>query len=223
MLSIKRISKLEMEVADMGSDVPTDALTELASVLKDEEVRFVIGGSTGLALRGAELGRPPRDLDIYVDEEDVGLAHRLLRAYALDEPESSVTDRYRSMLSHYRIAGAMVELVGGFQVTACDSVYLTEVREMLHPACDLIDLGGIGLPVVPLGHELIFNLLRERQDRAEAAGKLIAADPARHIPKLRLLLERNRLAEGVSGLALKLAGAGEPGGLTELSNREGRL
>lgn len=40
----------------MGSDVPTDALTELASVLKDGEARYVIGGSTGLALRGQSWG-----------------------------------------------------------------------------------------------------------------------------------------------------------------------
>lgn len=99
---------------------------------------------------------------MYVDDEDVDLVHRLLQAYALDEPESSVTDKYRSTLSHYRIAGAMVELVGGFRVSACDSVYLTEVRQVLYPACDRIELGGAILPIVPLGHELIFNLLRER-------------------------------------------------------------
>lgn len=200
-----------MEVAVMESDVPIDALAELASALGSGEVRYVVGGSTGLALRGADLGRPPRDLDIYVDEQDVGLAHRLLAAYELDVPENSVTDRYRSTLSHYRIAGAMVELVGGFRVSAKESVYMTEVREILYPACDRIEMGAVALPVVPLGHELIFNLLRERPDRAVLAGKLIAAEPGRHLPKLRTLLERNRLAPQVAEQALRLAEASASG------------
>lgn len=201
----------------MGSEVPAEALAELAALLGSEEVVYVIGGSTGLALRGAELGRPPRDLDVYVDEEDVGDVHRLLRPYALDAPESSVTERYRSTLSHYRIAGAMVELVGGFRVSARESVYKTEVREVLHPGCDLIGLEGTGLPVVPLGHELIFNLLRERLDRAEIAGKLIAASPEKHVPKLRLLLDRNRLAPEIGEWALRLAEAAAPGTREERS------
>ncbi len=189
----------------MGSDVPTEALAELAALLGSEEIVYVIGGSTGLALRGAELDRPPRDLDIYVDEEDVGDVHRLLKPFAMDDPESSVTERYRSTLSHYRIAGAIVELVGGFRVTAGKSVYKTEVREILYPECDLIDLDGTELPVVPLGHELIFNLLRERLDRAEIAGRLISSAPEKHVPKLRRLLDRNKPAPEVYERAIRLA------------------
>ncbi|MFC4599090.1 hypothetical protein [Cohnella hongkongensis] len=192
----------------MESDVPAAALAELAAVLGSGEVRYVIGGSTGLALRGAELGRPPRDVDVYVDEEDVGPVHRLLRRYATDSPRSSVTDIYRSTLSHYSVAGAWVELVGGFRVTARQSEYRTEVREVLHPACDRMDHNGISLPVVPLGHELVFNLLRDRPDRADVAGRLISENPGRHVPQLRTIIARNRLAPEVAELALKLSGTG---------------
>jgi len=163
-----------------------------------------------LALRGAELGRPPRDLDLYVDEDEVERVHRLLGAYALDGPERSVTDRYRSTLSHYRIAGAFVELVGGFRVSARDSVYVTEVDEVLFPARERLDWNGIELPIVPLGHELIFNLLRERNDRADLAGKLISADPEKHVPMLRQLLQRNQLSPEVAKLAIEFAGAARP-------------
>ncbi|RED60465.1 nucleotidyltransferase domain-containing protein [Cohnella lupini] len=179
----------------MRSDLPISALTRLAATLESGEGNWVVGGSTGLVLRGALLDRAPRDIDIYVDAKFVPVIHGLLSPFALDKPADSRTERYHSTLSHYELDGIVIELVGQFRVSALRSSYLTEVSSFLFPCGDKYEVEGRRIPVVPLGHELLFNLLRERRDRVEAVGRLIAADPAKHLPILRALIKRNRLAE----------------------------
>ncbi|MDB4866621.1 MAG: hypothetical protein JWR03_954 [Cohnella sp.] len=177
----------------MKSGYPSAALAGLADRLDGCGGLWVVGGSTGLALRGAQLDRPPRDLDIYADEEDIMVIHRCLEEYATDMPSLSQTERYQSILSHYSLDGTVVELVGGFTITAFGTRYRTEVGRLLHAAGDSYVVQGRDVRVVPLGHELLFNVLRERDDRASLIGSLIRQQPDRHLPILQNLLERNRI------------------------------
>ncbi|MCD9021215.1 nucleotidyltransferase domain-containing protein [Cohnella silvisoli] len=192
----------------MQSDIPVSALALLAETLESCEARWVLGGSTALALRGARLERAPRDLDIYVDKESVSIIHDKLSQYAMDGPENNETERYHSILSHYHLAGSVVELVGDFRVSALQSLYTTEVSEFLFPNSDMIQVEGYKVPLVPLGHELIFNLLRERMDRASVVGELILRDPVKHLPLLQILLQRNHLSSDVAAEALRMTRAG---------------
>lgn len=192
----------------MHTGDPLSALKRLAELLDGCDARWVVGGSTGLALRGAKLDREPRDLDIYADRDAVYAIHERLAAYALDGPADNETDRYRSVLSHYKLEDTIVELVGDFRVAARNSEYRTEVERSLHPHGDEVSADGKTAIIVPLGHELIFNLLRERMDRALVAGRLIAADAEHQLPLLRALIERNRLADDVAREAMRLATGG---------------
>jgi hypothetical protein len=178
----------------MNSGYPSAAIALLADRLQECSAVWVVGGSTGLALRGAFLERKPQDLDIYADEQDIADIHRLLTDYALDKPMPSQTDQYRSTLSHYLIEGTVVELVGGFEVRAGGSRYRTEVRKMLDPLGENGLVDGQTVKIVPLAHELLFNVLRERDDRVELIGTLIREQPDRHIPTLERLLERNEIS-----------------------------
>lgn len=189
----------------MQSDIPASALVRLAALLEGCETPWVVGGSTGLVLRGAQLERAPRDLDVYVDKKSVSIVHDLLSPYSLDGPEDNETERYHSILSHYRLSGSLVELVGDFRVSALQSVYATEVGEVLFPNSDKFLIEGREIPLVPLAHELIFNLLRERKDRALVAGELIHRQPDKHLPLLQTLMDRNRLSPDVAAEALKMA------------------
>lgn len=191
----------------MQSGFPALALARLAEMLQSCEARWVLGGSTGLALRGAKLESAPRDIDIYADRESVYLIHDKLRQIVMDPPEDNETERYQSILSHYRVEDTVVEVVGNFRVKALQSCYLTEVNDVLSPSCDWIESQGYTIPVVPLGHELIFNLLRERKDRAQIIGELLSQDPHKHLPILHTLLQRNQIASNVSNEALTLAKA----------------
>lgn len=208
----------------MQNGYPASALTCLADLLEGCEARWVVGGSTGLVLRGAKLDRSPRDLDIYADLASIPAIHERLAAYALDGPEPNETARYRSVLSHYRMEETLVELVGNFQVSAPGSNYVTEVDRFLFPEGDSASITARGQTVrlVPLGHELVFNLLRERMDRAIVAGALIAQNPSRHLPVLLALLERNTLSGEIVEKARALAGAERSrGGLPEEEPQDG--
>ncbi|MBB6674156.1 hypothetical protein [Cohnella nanjingensis] len=184
---------------------PELALLRFAELAEGSGVRWIVGGSAGLRLRGAPLDRPPRDLDIYADAAGLRALHERLTAFAEDAPAWSETDRYRSLLSHYRLADVKVELVGDFVVRARDSVYRTEVDGELYDRGDRCEIGSREVRLVPLGHELIFNLLRERSDRAHTAAELIRRAPERHLPALLALLDRYEIAAAVKDEALALA------------------
>lgn len=196
----------------MHSDFPVTALALLAETLESCDARWVVGGSTGLALRGAKLDRAPRDIDIYVDHDSVFPVHDRLSSNWLDGPEDNRTERYRSILSHYRLAGAMVELVGDFRVSAMQSDYLAEVNDFLYPNGDKVEVNGFEIGIVPLAHELLFNLLRERKDRAAVAGDLMAQNPEKHIPLLQALIRRNRFSPEIVSEATEMT---KPGNRSE--------
>lgn len=146
-----------------------------------QQAAWIIGGSTGLMLRGMQLGKLPRDLDLYADAEDARLIHDALRPYAIDGPLVSDGGIYCSILSHYNIAGVHVELVGAFVVQAQATRYDVQVRGLLLPHAAWVQPEGAqrAVPLVPLIHELLFNVLRERDDRIaliEAYMRQTAAD-----------------------------------------------
>lgn len=183
-----------------------EAVAALAGRMQSCAALWVLGGSTGLGMRGARLTSTPRDIDIYADAEDARRIHAHLQSWSTDAQQVSTTERYRSVLSHYAVAGATVELVGDFRIDTADSHYKTEVAQMLHPAGDSCRAGEYPVRLVPLGHELIFNILRGRQDRCELVGEMIRRQPDRHAPLLRELLVRNRLSEDDRRLACHYAG-----------------
>lgn len=189
----------------MEKGLPASALACLAAAMEGSDARWVVGGSTGLVLRGAHLERAPRDLDIYVDEDAVSIVHDRLVSYALDNPEASLTERYESTLSHYEVEGTVIELVGHFRIRTLQSIYVTEVNDFLYPHCDKVEVNGYKIPLVPIGHELIFNLLRERKDRAALAAELIIQDSDRHVPVLLALLQRNQLSATIVAEALTMS------------------
>lgn len=199
-----------MTMQRMGSDLmkggyPGAALAALADRLEGCGAQWVVGGSTGLSIRGAELDRAPRDLDIYTDENQIHKMHEKLAELAADTPTLSETELYRSILAHYSAEGTDVELVGGFRVTALSSSYRTDVSAILYPQGDSVSIDGREVRLVPLGHELLFNLLRKREDRAEAAGSLMRLEPEKHIPVLEKLLAANSIAPEVAAKARRYA------------------
>ncbi|MFC5699873.1 nucleotidyltransferase domain-containing protein [Cohnella faecalis] len=187
------------------------ALAALADRLESCGAHWVVGGSTGLSIRGAELDRAPRDLDIYTDENQIPIMHAKLMELAMDMPTLSETELYRSVLAHYNAEGTVVELVGGFRVTALSSSYRTDVSAILYPQGDSVQIDGREVRLVPLGHELLFNLLREREDRAEAAGSLMRLEPEKHFPVLEKLLAANSISPEVAAKARRYAGGREDG------------
>ncbi|MGG6309604.1 hypothetical protein [Paenibacillus macerans] len=169
----------------------TGALKKLASCFDGAGDAWLLGGSCGLWLQGVPLEAAPRDIDVYADQAAASRLHERLKDRATDEPHHDRSGLYASLLSHYRVEGVTVELVGAFEVRAQGSLYRTEVDELLAGAAQMIELEGISLPVMPLAHEFVFNLLRGRPDRYLSIAKVIRREPDRHLPLLYGLLERN--------------------------------
>lgn len=185
------------------TDEMTEALRRVAGALASEPADWLVGGSCGLALQGVPLAARPRDLDLYADTEAAAALDKRLRGLATDEAQISRTPIYESVLSHYAIGGVTVELVGGFRVRALDSDYTVQVSGVLAPYA--LKAPGFGdIRLMPLAHELVFNILRGRADRYEAIAAAIRSNLLRHQPALDAIRYRNALGGPVEELLQRL-------------------
>jgi hypothetical protein len=164
----------------------------LQKALQDSGVKWLVGGSCGLLLHGIELAQRPRDLDIYLDEHEVETLFHVLQNLALDQPQISKTEIYTSSLSHYLLADMQVEAVGGFSVHKNGSHYYAEAAYFLQQYELKVEVQGTVIAVMPLAHELLFNMLRDRPDRYEAIASAMLLNPEQHLPILQDLIERNQ-------------------------------
>ncbi|WP_223066620.1 hypothetical protein [Paenibacillus caui] len=179
------------------------ALDRLTALLSDSGAEWLLGGSCGLWLQGVELPASPRDIDIYADLEDSDEVHEVLLSLATDAPVLDRSGIYVSKLSHYKVEEYAVELVGGFEVHARGIGYQVEVKNVFYPEAPP---AADGLQLMPLAHELVFNLLRERPDRYMAIAKQIGKEPKRHIPLIRELVRRNRWSPDQASYLDRLVG-----------------
>ncbi len=181
-------------------------LARLIELLSPASGSWLVGGSCGLLLQGVALSREPRDLDLYADEPLVAEIYNKLSTFAVDGPAFSRTDRYESTLSHFLIDNATVELVGGFKVRSMESEYEVEAEWTAAECARLYKLGGQSLLVMPLAHELLFNLLRERPDRyVPIAGHM--KGNLSETETLKELIRRNHISKRVVKQCSELLGA----------------
>jgi hypothetical protein len=169
----------------------TKAIREIASLLRNLAGDWIIGGSSGLLLQGVALTSEPRDLDIYTDERFVGIIASALQKYAVDQPHFSETSMYSSILSHYRIEGVQIELVGNFVVNSGGSSYHTEVSKVMKQFNAVTALDDRVIYLTPLAHELVFNILRDRADRYEAIAEKMRGQLHVYLPALLEIIKRN--------------------------------
>ncbi|MBW7455761.1 hypothetical protein ACFOLF_05375 [Paenibacillus sepulcri] len=167
---------------------------------------WLTGGSAGLLLRGIKLDNSPRDLDIYADESDALRLHEMLQSYATDQQQVSVSGIYRSVLSHYLIEGVPVELVGGFVITSREDRYAVQVTQVLAPRQLSLSVKGTAIGIVPLAHEMWFNLLRERLDRVALIAGAVRTEPAVHLEAFEAIEAANQLSGSSIGAIHDLIG-----------------
>lgn len=176
------------------------ALLVMGKLLGNNEPTWLVGGSCGALLQGVELQAVPRDLDVYVDAVHAETVHRALAAYSMDDQAYSETDMYGSLLSHYSIEGVQVELVGSLRVRSDGSEYEVRVQSLLASYAQTGLIGGTTIRFMPLVHELVFNVLRDRRDRYEPLAKAMRERPERHLPALDELLRTNRIGKRYADL-----------------------
>lgn len=178
-----------------------DALRQLAEGLSGIGQPWLVGGSCGLLMQGVPLAEAPRDLDVYADGEAARCIHAALKAYSTDEQVEDRSAIYYSILSHYQIGEVKVELVGNFQVTACDSVYRVDAGRYYEQYAAAHSLSSErssnAIKLMPLEHELVFNILRNRPDRYEAISRVMVERYGGATRALHELEASNRLSDMV--------------------------
>lgn len=174
-----------------------EALRLLHKQLEGAEVPWLLGGSCALWLQEVDLSSLPRDIDVYTDHQHVGIVHELLSKQAMDEPVLDEDEIYSSWLSHYRLGEYTMELVGDFRIDSGSSAYLTEVTERLAPAARQASIGSseVVLSLMPLSHELLFNILRSRPDRYQAIASAMGREPEQHSAILDSLIRNNQWSQ----------------------------
>ncbi|MFD1885095.1 hypothetical protein [Paenibacillus wenxiniae] len=186
------------------------ALEKLTTALHQSapQTDWLLGGSCSLLLQGIELEQSPRDIDLYADGAAVTLLHGSLQQTlkVLDAPELNETRMYRSTLAHYEAYGCTVELVGDFEVRARESYYRVHVDKLLYPASIAVEVGSASIRLMPLPHELMFNLLRDRPDRYQAIAGHIQQQPDVHEALIRQLIDHNGFHPNMTQRILRLSG-----------------
>ncbi|MEO2207203.1 hypothetical protein ABGV42_26135 [Paenibacillus pabuli] len=167
------------------------ALLETAKTWNTVPYTWLLGGSCGLLLQQVELQQAPRDIDVYADLAAAHGLHQSAPGIALDKPVVDRTGPYASLLSHYQVGECALELVGGFEVWSRQSWYRIEIEQLLVHHAPQAQLDTYTLRLMPLAHELLFNLLRGRADRYEPIAEAIRKDPQLHQPLLASLGKHN--------------------------------
>lgn len=177
-----------------------DTIEQLAELVDKDTKHWMLGGSCGLALQGVALGREPRDVDIYADEFDAKRLQEQWKPFAIDVPEWNETHTYRSLLSHYQINDVPVELVGQFMVTTKHCQYETIIRDSLWNHRTTYEIGRSSIALMPLAHELIFNILRQREDRVVSIAQVINASPEEHNAAMSTVLANCSVSDSIVAL-----------------------
>ncbi|WP_160033291.1 hypothetical protein [Paenibacillus sp. An7] len=168
------------------------ALNVLGKTWNPKRYNWLLGGSCSLLLQGVELADPPNDIDVYADFETARPLHKEISSYSVDEQRLDRSGTYTSLLSHYQIGEASIELSGGFEICTSDSLYRTDIAFLI-PYAKKFNIPGAqhSISMTPLSHELMFNILRERADRYELIAKKMKENIDVHIPLLKDLIRRN--------------------------------
>ncbi|MFB5265983.1 hypothetical protein ACE41H_04165 [Paenibacillus enshidis] len=185
--------------SDMLRNVPVlaTALYDASEAWADSPAVWLLGGSCSLLLQQVELGRQPNDIDIYADLAAAKQLHTAAPGISEDEQELNRSGLYTSLLSHYRVSGLRLELVGGFEIMTGGSWYRLEVEHVLQEHAPQIRLNNNLLYLTPLSHEFMFNLLRDRPDRYEAIAKVMNVRPDIHAPLVSRLMQANVWADSL--------------------------
>lgn len=164
--------KVGVSMTDYLADV-YEPLACLCERLADVDAPWLVGGSTGCLLQDVDLDCKPKDLDLYADHFYVDQLENSLRSWKTDAAHYSETARYRSYLSRFRIGSFEMELVANLSVNTTGGQYLVEVTDVLYPFAKTVTVQNNKVAVMPLEHEFVFNLLRDRQDRFEPIASAI--------------------------------------------------
>jgi hypothetical protein len=136
-------------VAMIDSRIIT-ALRIIYDKLTQRDIRWVLVGSTSLALQGVNV--TPRDIDFLTDKDGAYKINELLKDHKVRPVEYRQSERLRSYLGEFRISNVKVEVMGNYEEKVKREWQSLESR-LASPT--IIQFVGMRLPVSPLRAQLL--------------------------------------------------------------------
>ncbi len=146
-----------------------DVLRKLSGQLEDQGVVWAVGGSLGLALRGASVD--PRDIDIITDRVGAYHIERIFSDAVISPVSLKTSNKIQSHFGALNIDDVKVEIMGDFQIRLEDGTWqpppdFTRLKQ-------LVLLEGMSIPVLSLIWEYDSYSKLGRTDRAESVMAII--------------------------------------------------
>ncbi len=125
-----------------------ETLKMIYEKLKGQEVKWVLTGSTNLALQGLKI--EPKDIDVLTDKDDALKINKLLKEYETEPVKLRKSNTFQSYFGKFKIKGLNVEVMGNLRVKTGGK--WTPSRGLRHQTT--INFEGMCLPVLSLKEEL---------------------------------------------------------------------
>lgn len=124
-------------------------------------IDWVVTGSVGMAVQGVPI--EVRDLDIQTDRDGAYRLAELLAGYAVTPVRYLASERIRSHLGEYELAGVKVEIMGAIQKLVAGAwEQPVDVRQYRR----WVELKGLAVPVLDLEYELEAYVKMGRVEKA---------------------------------------------------------
>lgn len=128
--------------------------------LRDSRIRWVIIGSTSLAIQGVKVS--PNDIDVLTDRDGAFKIAKLLEKYQVRRLAFRRSGRFESYFAEYRIEGIKVQVAGDMRIRYRGS--WTSLLGRLK-STRKVSVGGLMTPVSPLRAQLLsYEKLGRRDD-----------------------------------------------------------
>ncbi|MFH0928859.1 MAG: hypothetical protein V1818_00720 [Candidatus Aenigmatarchaeota archaeon] len=138
-----------------------DVVKLIESVLRKENIEWVIGGSTSLLLQGIEIS--VSDIDILTDREGAFRIYEILGEYGTKPVAFSEKERTKSYWGKLSIDDVEIDLMGDF----CKKVDGEWVNFSMKRIKDkeTVNLDGVNLPVTKLeSHLELYKIMKREKD-----------------------------------------------------------
>jgi predicted nucleotidyltransferase len=133
--------------------------------LKNQKIKWVLVGSTSLALQGVKI--KPKDIDILTDKEGAFRVNKLFKNYEVKPVEFGRLkiggkELFESYLGKFKIKGVKVEVMGNLKEKLGRKwIYLD--KRLKSPK--IVKIEGMKLPVSPLQEQLkSYEKLNRKKD-----------------------------------------------------------
>lgn len=125
-----------------------EALRIIDQKLKDQKIKWVLVGSTSLALQGVKI--KPKDIDILADKEGAFKLNELLKEYEIKPIKFSSSELFESYLGELKINEIKVEVMGNLK-ERIDNKWCSLSKRLIPK---IIKIGELKIPVSSLEEQL---------------------------------------------------------------------